>query len=357
MTAQQLTTIEAANEETAVVTIENITVENIRDDYAPIVFGHNCLNHFVELVRKNVIGEVPDLTTDKGRKRVASLAATVARSKTAVDEVGRNYLRKLKAMTKPIEAELREFETAMNALRDEVRKPLDEWQAKVDAEAAVLQAAVDQVIARFTLPADADAETIQAALFALEQEPLTVEVFGKRLEEVEGKRTYGITLLNDQLAKRQQYDREQAELIENRQRIAKLEEQQRITAAAAQAVEDERLRVAGLQQQQRDDDARRLREAEDTAQKAVQERQAIIDQQANKERLEREAQEQQQREEAARIADKAHQGRINRAALDALMSINLASEGQPAAFLKPSMAKEIMSAIIRGQIPAVTIAY
>ncbi len=357
MSVQQLATIEAANEETVVLTIEHITVENIRDEYAPMVFGHNCLNHFVELARQAVIGEVPDLSTDKGRKRIASLAAKVSSSKTAVDEVGRNYLRKLKAMTKPIEAELREFETAMNLLRDEVRKPLNEWQAKVDAEAAALQAVVDQVVERFTLPADADADAIRGALFALEQEPLTAEVFGKRLEEVEGKRTYGIAVLNEQLAKRLQYDREQAELVENRQRIAALEEQARITAATNLAIENERQRVANLQQQQRDADAKRLREAEEATQQAVNDRQALIDQQATNERLQREALEQQARDDATRAADEAHLKTINRAALNALLTVNMAPEGQPAAFLKPAMAKLIMIAIIQGKIPAVAITY
>lgn len=334
-----------------------IPIEPISEANAPSIFGHNALNRFVELARATVIGEVPDLSTEKGRKRVKSVAASVARAKNAVDEAGRAYLKKLKAMTKPIEAELRDFTAAMDALRDEIRKPVDDWDAARESEKAALQTAIDQVMARFTLPEDADADTIRGALFALEQEPLTEEVFGKRLEEAEGKRTYGLALLNQQLAKRQQYDQEQAELLANRERIAALEAQALITAAAAQAVETERLRVANLQQQQRDTDAQRLREAEDTARQTQAALQQVIDDQAKKEKTEREAREQQERDDAARAANKAHQGRINRAALDALRAINLAPEGQPAAFLSPAVATQIMTAIIRGQIPAVSISY
>jgi septal ring factor EnvC (AmiA/AmiB activator) len=334
-----------------------IPIETISEANAPSIFGHNALNRFVELARDTVIGEVPDLSTDKGRKRVKSVAASVASAKNAVDKAGRDYLRKLKAMTKPIEAELRDFNAAMDALRDEVRKPVDDWDAAREAEKAAVQSAIDQVVANFTLPADADVDTIVGALFGLEQEPLTEEMFGKRLEEAEAKRAYGITVLNEQLAKRQQYDQEQAELVTGRARIAALEEQARLLAVANQAVEDERLRVANQQQQQRNADALRLSEAEDTARKTQEALQKVIDDQAKKEQTEREAREQQEREDAARIADKAYRGKINRAALDALRAINVAPEGQREAFLSPAVATQIMSAIIRGQIPAVSISY
>lgn len=351
MTVQE-TALDATETDAIVIPIEPISEAN-----APTIFGHNSLTRFVELAREAVIGEVPDLSTDKGRKRVKAVAASVVSAKNAVDKAGRDYLRKLKAMTKPIEAELRDFTAAMDALRDEVRKPVDDWQAQVDADKAALQTAIEQVVARFTLPADADVDTIVAALFALEQEPLTVEVFGKRLEEAEGKRAYGITVLNEQLAKRQQYDKEQVELVANRARIAALEEQARLTAATAQAVEDERLRVANLQQQQRNADAQRLLDAEETARQTQAALQQVIDDQAKKEKTEREEREQQEREDAERIANKAHQGKINRAALDALRTLNLAPEGQREAFLSPAAATVIMTAIIRGQIPAVSISY
>jgi hypothetical protein len=301
-----MTVQETITPDTSIITIEDISAEN-----APAIYGHNSLNRFVEQVRAAVIGEVPDLSTDKGRKRIASLAASVARSKTAVDDVGRAYLKKLKEMTKPIEAELREFEADMNALRDEVRKPLNEWQAQKDAEEDKRQSAIDQVVARFTLAADANADEIQSALFGLEQEPLTEDVFGARLEEAESKRTYGITLLTAQLAKRQQYEQEQAELVENRRKIAALEEEKRIKAAADKAVEDER--------------------------------------------LQREAAE--RKEDEARAANRAHQGKINKAALDAILAINMAGDGQQESFLSEVEAKAIVAAIIRGQIPAVSIAY
>jgi septal ring factor EnvC (AmiA/AmiB activator) len=362
---------------------ELIKLPDISAEKAPSIFGHNTLNQFVELARAAVINEVPDLSTDKGRKRIASVAATVARSKTAVDAAGRAYLKKLKEMTKPIEAELRQFETDMDALRDEVRAPLNEWQALRDAEEDRLQDAIDQVVARFTLAADVNADEIQGALFGLEQEPLTVEVFGHRLEEAETKRAYGITVLTEQLAKRQQYENEQAELVENRRKIAQLEEEKRIKDAAELAVKEERERNEKQQQEQRDADAKRVRDAEDTARRAKQDvedanqraedervksqqradqaaadaRQKVLDDQAEKDRQAQATIDQQRRDDEARAANRAHCGAINKAALDALVLVNLSGDEQPESFMSQAEAKAIISAIIRGQIPAIAITY
>jgi chromosome segregation ATPase len=385
MAARKTKAADAAAETTTieVAATELIKIPSISAEKAPTIFGQNSLSQFVDAARAAVINEVPDLSTDKGRKRIASLAAGVARSKTAVDGAGRLYLKKLKEMTKPIEAELRQFEADMDALRDEVRAPLNEWQAARDAEEDRLQAGIDQVVARFELLPDATADEIQSALFGLEQEPLTVEDFGHRLEEAEQKRAYGITVLNDALAKRKQWEAEQAELVENRRKIAELEEQKRLKDAADLAVEQERQRVANEEKDRREAEAQRLRNAEDArirAQQAQQEaeeraedernqsvirqnqaaaaaRQQAIDEQEERDRLQREQEDQQRRDDEARAANRAHCGAINKAALEALLQVNLSGEGEQASFLSGAEAKAIVTAIIKQQIPAVTIAY
>lgn len=358
----------------AIVKIEDITADN-----APAIFGHNSLNRFVDMVRAEVVGEVPDLTTDKGRKRIASLAAQVARSKTALDGAGRAYLKKLKEMPKGIEAELREFIAAMDALRDEVRKPLNEWEAEQEAAKAVVQEAIDEIVNYYTLPEDCDSQAIRFRIAQLEAPLPTIEVFGDRLEEAEMKRKHGIAILMEALDKRKKYEAEQAELVESRRKIAALEEEARIKAAAEKAVEDERQRVAQQQEQERAAAQERIRQAEQEtleAQRLVQ--QAENDRIAAEQRAERERQQADQRAEQARLdeqrrqqeeqaeqrrqaqareANRAHCGAINKAALEALLAVNMSTEGQLESFLSETEAKAIITAIIRGQIPAVAITY
>jgi septal ring factor EnvC (AmiA/AmiB activator) len=108
-----------------------VAIEAISTENAPSIYKADGLKPFIAHIKEQVSGEVPDLTTKKGRDRVASLAAQVSRSKTAIEKPGRDYLKHLKELPKTVEAELREFVRECDALRDEIRKPLTDWE---DAE-------------------------------------------------------------------------------------------------------------------------------------------------------------------------------------------------------------------------------
>lgn len=107
--------------------MSELSIIEITPDMAPIIYVEKGLEKFLEQIREGV-NEVPDISTDKGRKRIASLAAKVSRSKTAVEKPGRDYLKRLKEQPKVVEAELRRFVTECDRLRDEVRRPLTEWE-------------------------------------------------------------------------------------------------------------------------------------------------------------------------------------------------------------------------------------
>lgn len=108
---------------------KELSLIEISQEQAPALYVPNGLDPFLEQIRSQV-NEVPDLTTAKGRQRIASLAAKVSRSKTAVEKPGRDYLRHLKEAVKPAEAELRRWVTKCDELRDEIRRPLSEWEAE-----------------------------------------------------------------------------------------------------------------------------------------------------------------------------------------------------------------------------------
>jgi hypothetical protein len=59
------------------------------------------LEGFLKKIR-NSVNEVPDVSTAKGRARIASLAAQVSRSKTAIEKPGRDYLKRLKELPKKL---------------------------------------------------------------------------------------------------------------------------------------------------------------------------------------------------------------------------------------------------------------
>lgn len=112
-----------ADENTGLVVID------IKPESYPTLYVTNGLDKYLNQIRQ-AVNEVPDVSTAKGRARIASLAAGASRSKTAIEKPGREYLRHLKEQPKIIEAELRRFVIECDEIRDETRRPLTEWEAE-----------------------------------------------------------------------------------------------------------------------------------------------------------------------------------------------------------------------------------
>jgi hypothetical protein len=84
---------------------------------------------------------VPDVTTAKGRAAIASNAAKVSSSKAAIEKAGKELAGRQKEVPKLIDASRKRSREFLDALRDEVRQPLTEWedeqaQIKADKEEA-----------------------------------------------------------------------------------------------------------------------------------------------------------------------------------------------------------------------------
>jgi hypothetical protein len=69
-----------------------------------------------------------DISTPGGREAIASLAYKVARSKTALDEHGKDLVSAIKKQAGEIDAERKRVRDELDALKDEVRKPLTDWE-------------------------------------------------------------------------------------------------------------------------------------------------------------------------------------------------------------------------------------
>lgn len=88
------------------------------------------LDPIIEKIKAEVLSMVPDTSTKKGRDAIASNAAKVSRSKTYLDGIGKELVDKLKEQPKLIDAERKRVRDTLDALRDEVRKPLTEWEER-----------------------------------------------------------------------------------------------------------------------------------------------------------------------------------------------------------------------------------
>lgn len=367
-----------------------IAIEEISEENAPAIYVAGGLKQFIDLVKAEVEGEVPDLTTRKGRERIASLAAKVSKSKTTVEKPGRDYLRRLKEMPKVVEAELREFVTKMDTLRDETRRPLTEWEAAEDSR---IDRHNDRLNWLKTLADDlGELNSLQLKGLIAEAEGMQLGAHWEEFEaEAANAKDKVLTTLRAALLKREQFEAEQAELARLRREAEERAEQDRIRAAQEAAVEAERQRVAREQQAERDAAAKREQDLKDQA--AAQERaaenerlqlqlqaeqaerarvQAEADRVAAEQRMEQERQAAARRQEEAaeqarqeerrradaaaaeilrqqeaRERDKAHRASINRAALEAFVAGGMTEE----------CAKQAITLIAQRKIPNIAISY
>lgn len=86
------------------------------------------LDGVIESVRVAVSGHVPDTTTAKGRSAITSLAYKVTRSKTLIDDMGKEIVAEMKRQVAAVDSERRYLRDELDTIRDAVRKPLDEWE-------------------------------------------------------------------------------------------------------------------------------------------------------------------------------------------------------------------------------------
>ncbi|MCQ0687774.1 hypothetical protein L1C53_16455 [Klebsiella pneumoniae] len=309
---------------------------------AMAVFTNNDqLDPLIEAIEKEARSLVPDVTTKKGRDAIASMAHKVARSKTYIDNAGKDLVAELKALPKQIDESRRVVRERLDALKDEVRRPLTEWEAEQERIKA------------------------EEAMNALHAEALAMnEEFDRQLAaRIESDHEMAL-LMNDA------FDREQAEkkAEAERQRIAREEEIKRLA--------EEKAKREAAEQAQREIDAAAAREREailakeraereqrEAVERAEREKQAAVEAERRKaqeeaDRIRREAEQREQArlveekrkadEQARREADVKHRKAVGVEVVKALMANTSLTRDQ---------AIEVLTAVKDGRIPHAGISY
>lgn len=319
--------------------MSELAIIEIAPDLAPSIYVENGLDKFLEQIREGV-NEVPDLSTAKGRARIASLAAQVSRSKTAVEKPGRDYLKRLKEQPKVVEAELRRFVTECDQLRDEVRRPLTEWEAeqeRIKAEEAMnaLHAEAMEMNEEFDLQRAAQIEADhEMALLMNDKFDRDREEQRRQAEQAQRERDERLKQEAADKAKREAEERHKAELDAAARREA--EEKARADAAERKRKED----ADRAEREKQDAIAEEKRKAQEEADRIKREAEA-------KEKARLAEEKHKAEEEARRAADKEHRRTINRQAIADLIESGLPQE----------MAEKALIAIASGKVSAVSIKY
>lgn len=328
------------------------------------------LDPWIEKIRAEALSLVPDLSTKKGRDAIASMAYKVRQAKSALDKVGKELVDRLKEQPKLVDAERKRMRETLDALAEQVRKPLDEFEAKEAERIAKHQANVDTL-----RPAPLDgmtADNIQMLLTCINSAHVD-ETWEEFEAEAHRMKAATIAIYQEALEKRKQYEYEQAELARLRaeaEERAKKDREEQIAREAADKAKREAEEIAAREKAEAEAKAKAEREAAErrelelrlATEKAEKDRLAADKAKRDAEeraakaaaeteaRLKREAEEKaeaERREVARREADKKHRAKINNDAAAAIVAIGFNDD----------QAKQIITLIAQGKVPNVKINY
>lgn len=320
--------------------VTDLTVIEIKPEQAPVLYVAGGLDAYLEQIRQ-AVNEVPDLSTKKGRDRVASLAAQVSRSKTAIEKPGREYLKRLKEAVRPAEAEIKRFVDACDELRDATRRPLTEWEAEQERI------------------------RVEEAWNAMHEEALVMNKMfdDQRAAQIEADHEMAL-LMNEKFDRDREEQRRQAEQAqrEHEERIkqeaadkAKREAEEKHKAdlaAAARREADEKARADAAERKRKEDADRAEREKQDAIveeKRKAQEEADRIKREAEAKEKARLAEEQRKADEQAkREADVKHRKAVGTNIVNALTSHTSLTREQ---------AIEVLTALKDDLIPCAKIHY
>lgn len=321
---------------------------------------------------KKVVAEfTPDITTAKGRAEVASMAHKVARSKTYLDGIGKDLVDQYKEIPKKIDANRKRIRDELDALKDEVRKPLTEWE---EAEKARVQGIKDRIEAmRDALARNGETSTAIALEIRTVESMAIDESFAEFAGEAAQVKDSVVRKLRNDFEAAVKYEAEQAELKRLREEAAKREAEdrdRRIAEAAAEKAKRDAEEAAARERAEAERKAKEEREAAErrelelklaaekaerarleAIERAEREKQAAIEaerrkqEEAERARLAEEAREKADAER--RAADLANRETIHRVIMDALTRHGIPNK----------YAADVVSLLATESIPFVTVEY
>ena len=173
---------ETATEDKKIQTVPSIKVE---EDYSVTVVNKASLLSFFKdganldglynVVQAKARALVADVTTADGVSKIKSTARQIASIKKRVDDIGKDVVAELKDLPKQIDANRKKWREDMEALQEEIRKPVTEIENR--------QAEIEEIRATHGKLALSGSEEIKAAIESLDKIELTGDKWKESLED------------------------------------------------------------------------------------------------------------------------------------------------------------------------------
>ena len=212
-----------------------------------LVFVEGGTEAIITAIQEKARSVVLDVTTPQGRKDTASLAHQVARSKTFLDEAGKEFVSALKGQVKIVDNERKKVRDTLDALKNEIRKPLTDWEeAKQKIEEEIeynISNLKSYGIERGGVDGEYTLDHLKSQLKNLLGIEITEESFGDRMEEALNVRNNAVINLRTFIERSEKEEADRLELEKLRKEKEEREEQERI-AKAEQERKDREERIA-----------------------------------------------------------------------------------------------------------------
>ena len=347
---------------------------------------------FLEYVKQEIATIVPDVSTEKGREAISKMAFKLSRTKTAIDNAGKELKEESLRKSQAIDAARREVREKLEALRDEVRLPLTKWEEEEETRKRLCQSQIDIFICARAISRSYTLTDVARVLEDMEALAIDEEFYRELYSSAMDERGKTIAYLRTELCRLQKQEDDAAELarlraerdaaelaqlqreaaereavrIAEKEAAAKLAEEQRQVreaAAIAKAAKDaeEKARLAAeasareaaakIEREHAAEVERLLREkyAAEAKEREARELSAKLElaRKSEEDRVEREAARKKAEEERI-AADEDHRERVIHGAEMALIEHS---------GIMPSEAIHVIDLIVNGKIPNVSIRF
>jgi hypothetical protein len=271
-------------------------LELIQPENAVTVFTGGGLGAVLDKIEATVRAIPLDCSTAAGRDHIRSVAYRVARTKTTLDAEGKKLTEEWRKNTQQVNVERKKLVERLDALAEEVRKPLTDFENKEKRRIAAHEEALgdlEGLLPMLQNYPDMSVKLLEEHLidFSGMQQGRDWEEFTERVAKIRHETS---VYLIGRIESRKKYDAEQAELARLRQAEAERLQRERDEAIARQAAETARIQAERKAQEEAEAERRRV------AAEAEAERKRVAAE-AEKARLEHERLQREAREAAEKI--------------------------------------------------------
>lgn len=362
---------------------ELIVIEELKPE---IVFSKGGATPIIEGIKQRALSIVLDVTTEKGRDDIRSIAYKIARSKTALDNMGKEVKDEWKKKTDEVDAERKKIRDELEALQERVRKPLTDFEDKEKERVKAHEDLIAKIEALEVYAKPNDSGLFYTVLEIVDAfEEVSDIVIEHNGEEFTDKINYTLKSMKEKLdqaiLKREKYDDEQEELrlLREKQLEQARIDRERLVAEAAKREAEEKAKAEAervrLEAEKREADLKAkellaIAEAERLKNEAIERENALLAEKklaedralkaendaklaAEKAKADAEqaallAKQKADAEAEARENDANIRKRVNNEILESLL---------PHVNMDKELAKNITIAMVRGEIKNVTIKY